>query len=40
VETQRYADEGFTLQIARYLKAQDAFVAMLEKQRDTVIADA
>ena len=40
VETQRFADEQLAPQVARFLQAQDAFVATLEKSRETVVATA
>ncbi len=40
VETQRFADEQLAPQVARFLQAQDAFVATLEKSRETVVAVA
>ena len=40
VETQRFADEQLAPQVARFLQAQDAFVATLEKSREAVVATA
>ncbi|MBI3100757.1 MAG: HAMP domain-containing protein [Burkholderiales bacterium] len=40
VETQRFADEQLTPTIAKYLKAQDEFVGVLEKRREAIVADA
>ena len=40
VETQRFADEQLTPMVARYLKAQDEFIALLESRRDAVREDA
>ncbi len=40
VETQRFADEQLAPQVARFLQAQDAFVATLEKSRETVVTVA
>jgi len=40
VATQRFADDEFAPLVTKYLKAQDDFVATLEKRRDAVRADA
>ena len=40
VATQRYADEEFAPLVTKYLKAQDDFVATLEKRRDVIRAEA
>ncbi|BEU98236.1 HAMP domain-containing protein [Acidovorax sp. DW039] len=40
VETQRYADEQLTPMVARYLKTQDDFIAVLERRRDAVREEA
>jgi len=40
VATQRFADDEFAPLVTKYLKAQDDFVATLEKRRDVVRADA
>ena len=38
--TQRYADEEFTPMVARYLKAQDDFVTILQQRREQIRAEA
>ena len=40
VETQRFADEQLTPMVARYLKAQDEFIAQLERRREVVREEA
>ena len=40
VETQRFADEQLTPMVARYLKAQDEFIAQLERRREAVREEA
>ena len=40
VETQRYADEQLTPMVERYLKAQDDFIAVLERSRGAVREEA
>ncbi|PJI96619.1 methyl-accepting chemotaxis protein [Acidovorax sp. 69] len=40
VATQRFADDEFAPLVTKYLKAQDDFVAALEKRRDAIRADA
>ncbi|MFI8615138.1 methyl-accepting chemotaxis protein [Acidovorax sp. NPDC077693] len=40
VATQRFADDEFAPLVTKYLKAQDDFVATLEKRRDAIRADA
>ena len=40
VATQRFADDEFAPLVARYLKAQDAFVEVLQKRRDAVREEA
>ena len=40
VATQRFADDEFAPLVAKYLKAQEDFVATLEKRRDVVRAEA
>jgi methyl-accepting chemotaxis protein len=40
VETQRFADEQLTPLIAKYLKAQESFVGVLEKRREAIVNDA
>ena len=40
VATQRYADDEFAPLVTKYLKAQDEFVATLEKRRDVIRAEA
>ncbi len=38
--TQRYADDEFTPMVARYLKAQDDFVTILQQRREEIRAEA
>jgi len=40
VEIQRFADEQLTPLIAKYLKAQESFVGVLEKRREAIVNDA
>ncbi|MGL4435817.1 MAG: MCP four helix bundle domain-containing protein, partial [Giesbergeria sp.] len=40
VETQRFADDQLTPLVAKYLKAQESFVGVLEKRREVVLAEA
>ncbi|MBV7543604.1 methyl-accepting chemotaxis protein [Acidovorax sp. sic0104] len=40
VATQKFADDEFAPLVTKYLKAQDDFVATLEKRRDAIRADA
>ena len=40
VETQRFADDELTPLVAKYLKAQEAFVDVLQKRREVVVAEA
>ena len=40
VETQRFADDELTPLVAKYLKAQEAFVDVLQKRREVAVAEA